>query len=53
MAIAWILRHPARMQPIVGTTNADRLKDICRADEVTLSREEWYELYCAAGNQLP
>lgn len=53
LAIAWILRHPARMQPIVGTTNADRLKEICRADEVTLSREEWYDLYRAAGNQLP
>ena len=53
LAIAWILRHPARMQPIVGTTNANRLKEICRADEVMLSREEWYELYCAAGNKLP
>lgn len=53
LATAWILRHPARMQPIVGTTNANRLKEICRADEVTLSREEWYELYCAAGNKLP
>lgn len=53
LATAWILRHPARMQPIVGTTNANRLKEICRADEVMLSREEWYELYCAAGNKLP
>lgn len=53
MAIAWILRHPAKMQPIVGTTKAGRLQEICKASEVTLSREEWYELYRAAGNKLP
>ena len=53
IAIAWILRHPARMQPIVGTTNSGRLKDICKASEVTLIRSEWYELYLAAGNKLP
>ncbi|SDF79128.1 Aldo/keto reductase family protein [Thermoanaerobacter thermohydrosulfuricus] len=51
--IAWILRHPAKIQPIVGTTNPKRLKDICRAAEVELTREEWYELYRAAGNKLP
>lgn len=53
IAIAWILRHPARMQPIVGTTNSARLKDICKSSEVTLTRSEWYELYLAAGNKLP
>lgn len=53
LAIAWILRHPAKMQPIVGTTNAQRLAQICKASDVTLTREEWYELYLAAGNQLP
>ncbi len=53
IAIAWLLRHPAGMQPIVGTTNAARLKDICRAADVTLTRPEWYELYRAAGNKLP
>ncbi len=53
MAIAWILRHPAKMQPIVGTTNADRLKDICKASDISLTREEWYEIYLAAGNKLP
>ncbi len=53
IAIAWILRHPARMQPIVGTTNAQRLKDICKASDITLSRAEWYEIYRAAGNKLP
>lgn len=53
IAIAWILRHPARMQPIVGTTNPKRLKDICKASDVTLTRPEWYEIYRAAGNKLP
>lgn len=53
LAIAWILRHPAKMQPIVGTTNPKRLAEISKASEVTLSRVEWYELYRAAGHQLP
>lgn len=53
IAIAWILRHPARMQPIVGTTNPGRLKDICRASDITLTRQEWYGIYLAAGNKLP
>jgi predicted oxidoreductase len=53
IAIAWLLRHPARMQPIIGTMNLTRLKDSCRASGVDLSREEWYEIYRAAGNVLP
>lgn len=53
IATAWILRHPAKIQPIVGTTNANRLKDICQASKIELSREEWYEIYLAAGNKLP
>lgn len=53
IAIAWILRHPARMQPIVGTTNPERLKAICKASDITLSRDEWYSIYLAAGNILP
>lgn len=53
IAIAWLLRHPAGMQPIVGTTHAGRLKDICQAARVTLTRPEWYSLYRAAGNTLP
>ncbi len=53
IAIAWILRHPAHMQPIVGTTNPERVKDICKASEVRLTRPEWYEIYLAAGNKLP
>ena len=53
VAIAWILRHPAKIQAIVGTTNANRLKDICKASEVNLTRQEWYAIYRAAGNELP
>lgn len=53
IAVAWILRHPARMQTIVGTTNETRLAQICEASNVQLSREEWYALYMAAGKQLP
>ncbi|MDF2588183.1 MAG: aldo/keto reductase [Anaerocolumna sp.] len=53
IAIAWILRHPAKIQPIVGTTNVERLKDICKASNVELTRQEWYEIYRAAGNKLP
>ena len=53
LSVAWILRHPARMQTILGTTNSDRLKDICKASNVELSRAEWYEIYRAAGNKLP
>jgi predicted oxidoreductase len=53
IAIAWLLRHPAKMQPVTGTMNINRLRDCCRASEVRLSREEWYEIYRAAGNILP
>lgn len=53
IAVAWILRHPARIQTIVGTTNRKRLTDICKASEVNLTREEWYALYMAAGKVLP
>lgn len=53
LAIAWILRHPAQMQPIVGTTNPRHLQEISAASKVQLSREEWYQLYRAAGNKLP
>ena len=53
IATAWLLRHPAKMQPIVGTTNAERLKDICKASAIELTRQEWYAIYLAAGNKLP
>lgn len=53
VAISWILRHPARIQPILGTTSIAHLKEMCRASDLLLTREEWYALYRAAGNRLP
>ncbi len=53
IAIAWILRHPAKMQPVTGTTNLTRLTDSFKATEISLTREEWYEIYKSAGNILP
>jgi len=53
IALAWILRHPANMQPVVGTTNIKRLTSCAEAAKIILTREEWYALYLAAGNTLP
>ncbi|MDR2535210.1 MAG: aldo/keto reductase [Treponema sp.] len=53
IALAWLLRHPATLQPVTGTWNLDRFKESVKAAEITLSREEWYEIYAAAGNTLP
>ena len=53
IAFAWILRHPAKMQPVTGTTNLNRLTDCLKASEINITREEWYEIYRAAGNKLP
>ncbi|PKM55972.1 MAG: aldo/keto reductase [Firmicutes bacterium HGW-Firmicutes-5] len=53
IAVAWISRHPAKIQTIVGTTNYNRLRQISEADTITLTRQEWYEIYRAAGNILP
>ncbi|MGG1550260.1 aldo/keto reductase [Paenibacillus ferrarius] len=53
IAIAWILRHPAKMQPVIGTMNATRLQECIKASDIQLTRQEWYEIYLAAGNVLP
>jgi predicted oxidoreductase len=53
IAMAWLLRHPAKMQPVTGTINPARLRDCVKAAELSLSREEWYAIYLAAGNILP
>lgn len=53
IATAWILRHPAGMQVIAGTTSEDRLREIVQACDIQLTREEWYGLYLAAGHPLP
>lgn len=53
LAIAWLVRIPAKMQVIAGTTKPSRLLDIIRGAEVELARPDWYEIYRAAGNRLP
>ena len=53
VAIAWILRHPAKMQAIAGTMNPAHLKDICEAAKVEMTHQEWYKLYLASGKFLP
>lgn len=53
IALAWLMRHPAGVQPIVGTTNVERLRRSAQADAVTLSREEWYGLWVAARGPMP
>ncbi len=53
IALAWLLRHPAKMQPVIGTMNPERLKACSRASSIQLTREEWYRILRAAGNQLP
>ena len=53
IAAAWIFRHPAGMQLITGTTKPERLKEIIASSDIVLTREEWYQLYLAAGHLLP
>lgn len=53
MAVAWLLRHPANMQVLAGTMNKDRFNEICKACDIQLSKEDWYQIFMAAGNILP
>ncbi len=53
VALAWILRYPAKMQAVIGTTKPERIRESARACDFTLTRKEWYEIYLAAGNKLP
>lgn len=53
IASAWILRHPANMQIIAGTTSKERIAEIAKACEIQLSRQDWYKLYLSAGHILP
>lgn len=53
VVIAWLLSHPACMQPISGSTTPSRSAEMAKAADVILSREEWYRLYLAAGKKLP
>ena len=53
IAVSWILRYPAKMQAVVGTTNPKHLIEASQATNFNLTRKEWYEIYLAAGNNLP
>ncbi|HFH9838163.1 TPA: aldo/keto reductase family oxidoreductase [Streptococcus suis] len=53
IVVAWILRHPAKIQTIVGSMNPERLTRIAQANKISLTRPEWYEIYKSAGNILP
>lgn len=53
IAAAWITRHPARMQVVLGSTNPARVQAAAAGTAIELTREEWYRLYTAAGNPLP
>lgn len=53
IALAWIFRHPANMQVIVGTMNPTHLKESAEALSIRLTHREWYELYLASGKYLP
>ena len=53
IATAWILRHPAKMQAIAGTTDPAHLKQLCQASTITLKHDEWYELYLSENKPLP
>ena len=53
IAISWILRHPANILPIVGTTSIVHLKEMIKAIDIKLTREEWYGLYLSSNHILP
>ncbi len=54
IALAWLLAHPARIVPVVGTANLERLRSYGLAEEVKLSREDWYEIWQAStGHEVP
>lgn len=53
LVMAWIVRHPANMQPIIGSMNPKRIRQIALGSEIKLTREEWYEIYLSTGNRLP
>jgi predicted oxidoreductase len=53
IAVAWITRHPANMQVILGTTKPERVKESAAGSDIPLTREEWYRLFTTAGHILP
>jgi predicted oxidoreductase len=53
IAVAWLIRHPANIQVVLGTTKPERVRDSAAGADVRLTREEWYRLFRAAGHVLP
>jgi predicted oxidoreductase len=53
IAVAWITRHPANMQVVLGTTNPQRVIDSAAGSDIPLTRPEWYRLFTTAGHTLP
>jgi predicted oxidoreductase len=53
IAVAWIVRHPANIQVVLGTTNPGRVQESAAGSDVQLTREEWYRLFRTAGHTLP
>ncbi|MEM9349953.1 MAG: aldo/keto reductase, partial [Pseudomonadota bacterium] len=54
VAVAWLLGHPARIMPVMGTNNLNRIKAFSDALKVKMDRQTWFELYTAAlGNEVP
>ena len=53
VAVAWILRHPAKMQAVIGTMNPVHIRETCEAANIELSHNDWYMLYLASGKFLP
>lgn len=54
IVLAWLMRHPSGIQPVIGTTNISRIKACAQATQISLSREDWYKLFVSArGQELP
>lgn len=53
VALSWILKHPANIMPIIGTTNPEHVKDSLDALNFELTRQEWYDLYTSCDKPLP
>ena len=53
VALVWILRYPAKMQAIIGSSKASRIRDAAEACSISISRQEWYEIYATDGRRVP
>jgi predicted oxidoreductase len=54
IALSWLLKHPSKIIPIVGSVNPDRIREATKAADLELTRDEWYRLLNAArGEPLP